>query len=141
MIRGLRDILFFWAVVLLVATLSGGQPSQSPNETIVLYGFSITEDVLKEEIIPAFQKDWRDKTGQEIKFITSFAGSGTITNQIVFGAPDQVAMVSTELDALGIKKAGMVTTDWKRFKHDGTFASTVTSITVRRGNPNCIRSF
>ncbi len=118
-------ILVLGVVVLLLATLSGCQSSVGQTETIVLYGFSITENVLQEEIIPAFQKDWKEKTGQEVKFITSFAGSGTITNQIVFGAPAQVAMVATELDALNISKAGLTTIDWRSFENEGTFADQV----------------
>lgn len=140
-IRRLRSVLTLGAVVLLVAASSGCQSSQVPTKTIVLYGFSMTEDVLKEEIIPAFQKDWKEKTGQEVRFITSFAGSGTITNQIIFGAPAQIAMVSTELDALNIKRAGLVTSDWRSFKNEGTFAYTVTCIIVRNGNPKDIHSF
>ncbi len=141
MIRRLRSILMLGAVVLLMATLSSCQHSQSQTETIVLYGFSITENVLQEEIIPAFQKDWKEKTGQDVNFITSFAGSGTITNQIVFGAPAQIAMVSTELDALSIKKAGLATTDWRSFKNQGTYAYTVTCIVTRKGNPKGALSF
>jgi len=141
MIRSLRSMLMLGAAGLLVATLSGCQQSQAPTKTVVLYGFSIMEDVLKEEIIPAFQKDWKGKTGQDVKFLTSFAGSGTITNQIVFGAPAQIAMVATELDALGIKKAGLVTTDWRSFKNEGTFAYTVTCIVTRKGNPKGVLSF
>jgi len=125
MISGLRGILMLGAADLLVATLSGCQLSQATTKTIVLYEFSITEDVLKEEIIPAFQKDWKEKTGQEVRFITLFAGSGTITNHIVFGALAQIAMVSTELDALNVKRAGLVTSDWRSFKHEGTFANQV----------------
>lgn len=141
MISRLRGILMLGAVALLAAALSGCQPSQSSTKTIVLYGFSIVEDVLQEEIIPAFQKDWKAKTGQEVKFITSFADSGTITNQIVFGAPAQIAMVSTELDASSIKKASLVTTDWRSFKNGGTFAYTVTCIVTRKGNPKGVLSF
>jgi len=141
MIRRLRSLLMFGAVVLLMATLSGCQPSQGPTKTIVLYGFSITENVLKEKIIPAFQKDWKEQTGQKVKFITSFAGSGTITNQIVFGAPGQIALVSTELDALRIKDEGFVVTDWRSFPNEGTYAYTTTCIVTRKGNPKSIHSF
>ncbi len=139
--RRFRRIPIFGIVVLLLATLGGCQSSVGQTETIVLYGFSITENVLKEEIIPAFQKDWKEKTGQDVNFITSFAGSGTITNQIIFGAPAQVAMVSTELDAFNISKAGLITTDWRSFKNQGTFAYTVTCVLVRNGNPKGIQSF
>ncbi len=141
MIKRLLSILVLGAAGLLVATLSGCQPSQSPTKTIVLYGVSITEDVLQEEIILAFQKDWEEKTGQEVKFITSFAGSGTFTNQIVFGASAQIAMVSTELDALSIKKAGLVTTDWRSLNNEGTCACIVSCIVIRKGNPKGLLSF
>ncbi len=50
-------------------------------------------------------------------------------------------MVSTELDALGIKKAGLVTTDWRSFENEGTFAYTVACIVTRKGNPKGVLSF
>lgn len=134
-------MLILGAVILLLAASSGCQPSGGQSRTIVLYAFSIIEDVLKEEIIPAFQKDWREKTGEEVTFITSFAGSGTITNQIIFGAPGQIAMVSTEMDALRIKDAGFVVTDWRSFPNEGSYAYTITCIVTREGNPKGIQSF
>ena len=50
-------------------------------------------------------------------------------------------MVATELDALHIKKAGLVTTDWTKFESGGTFAYSVTAILTRGGNPEGLRSF
>lgn len=134
-------MLILGAVILLVAASSACQLRGDQKGTIVLYGFSIMEDVLKEEIIPAFQKDWEEKNGEEVTFITSFAGSGTITNQIVFGAPGQIAMVATEMDALRIKDAGFVVTDWRSFPNEGTYAYTITCIVTREGNPKGIQSF
>jgi sulfate transport system substrate-binding protein len=96
---------------------------------------------MNEGIIPQFEREWRKKTGQEVRVITSYAGSGTITNQIVFGAPAQVAMVSTEIDALNIRKSGLTTTDWRGFPNQGTFAYTTTVLLTRKGNPHRIHSF
>lgn len=96
---------------------------------------------MKEKIIPAFQRDWKEKTGEELKVITSFAGSGVVTNQIIFGAPADVVMVATEMDALTMKKAGLVTTDWRSFKDRGTYAYSITSILTRKGNPKGLHSF
>ena len=87
------ELLIVVTIFLLPALLSGCRSVDGQSRTIVLYGFSITEDVMKEEIIPAFQRDWKEKTGQEVRVLTSFAGSGTITNQIIFGATAQVAMI------------------------------------------------
>ena len=86
------------------------------------------ENVMKEEGIPAFKRDWKEKTGETVKVITCFAWSGTITNKTAFGAPPQVAMVATEMDAMNIKEAGLITTDRRDFPNQGTFAHTVTCI-------------
>ena len=52
------------------------------------------EDVMKDEIIPAFVNRVKETTGEEVRFVTSFAGSGTITNQLMFGAPAHVAILA-----------------------------------------------
>ena len=130
-----------WAAWLLLAStgLSCGAGTGEP--TIILYGSSILEDVIKDEIFPAFQKSWKATTGEDVRAVTSFAGSGTITNQIIFGAPAHVALVATEMDAMNIKNAGYVTTDWRTFKDQGTFAHSVTSIVTRESEPREIHSF
>ena len=133
--------LFLGAGILIAINSSGCRSGEDQTKTIVLYGFSIMENVMKEEIIPAFQKYWEETTGQRVRVITSFAGSGTITNQIVFGAPAQVAIVATEMDAFTIKEAGLVTTDWRSFENEGTFAFTIACLVTRKGNPLNIRGF
>ena len=128
-------------VALIPFALAGCGSTGSQGETIVLYGFSILENVMRDEVIPAFQEYWRREKGQAVQVITSFAGSGTVTNQIILGAPAQVAMVATELDALNIKKAGLVSTDWTEFKNRGTFAHSIAVILTREGNPKGLYSF
>ena len=137
----LHKTLLFVVVLLLAVALGSCRPSEGRKKTIVLYGFSIMENVLKKELIPAFQRHWREENDEEVRVITSFAGSGTITNQIIFGAPAQIAMVATEMDALNIKNAGLVTTDWRSFANQGTYAYSVTCIVLRKGNPKGIHSF
>ena len=134
-------VLIMAALILAAAALSGCRSSEGDGSTVILYGFSALENVMKEEIIPAFQRDWRRRLGRDVQVITSFAGSGTITNQIIFGAPAQVAMVATEMDALNMKKAGLIDTDWRRFGNQGSFAYTVACIVTRKGNPKRIHSF
>ena len=128
--------LLFAVIVLAAACRSGGE-----DRTIVLYGFSIMEDVMKKDVIPAFQARWKQQTGEDVRIITSFAGSGSITNLIALGAPAQVAMVATELDAVHIRQAGMVSTDWREFRDHGTFAHSVVCIVTRKHNPRGILSF
>ena len=117
-----RSTTLITLLSLVVVTLASCGSSGGQSKTFVLYGFSILDNVMTEEIIPEFRRHWRDKTAQDVRIITSFAGSGTITNQIIFGAPAQVAIVATELDARHIEDAGLITTDWSEFKNKGTFA-------------------
>jgi sulfate/thiosulfate transport system substrate-binding protein len=113
-----------------------------PPRTIVLYGFSILGDALNRGVFPEFQKDWRTRTGETVELISSFAGSGTVTNQILMGVPAEVALLSLELDALKLAAAGVVAKDsWKTLPHAGVVNRTPFVILVRRGNPRNIRDF
>lgn len=117
------------------------QKSGHPR-TIVLYGFSILEPVITRGIFPAFQKKWMEQTGQHVELISSFGGSGTVTAQLIMGVPAEVAILSTELDALRLKDAGTVRTEtWKDLPHKGIVNRTPFIILVRPGNPKKIRDF
>jgi len=119
-------------------------PWQKANrpQTIVLYGFSILEPLITKGIFPAFQKKWMAETGQNVELISSFGGSGTVTNQLIMGVPAEVAILSTELDAQRLRKAGVVRTEtWKELPHKGVINRTPFVILVRPDNPKKIHDF
>ncbi|MBI4670240.1 MAG: substrate-binding domain-containing protein [Chloroflexi bacterium] len=110
--------------------------------TIVVYGFSILGDVMNKGIFPAFQKEWQARTGQDVTLIASFAGSGTITNQIILGVPAQVGILSTELDAQRLVDARVLPfPTWRNLPHNGTVNLTPFIILTRAGNPKQLRDF
>lgn len=109
--------------------------------TVVIYGFSILEEVINHGIVPAFQARWRERTGEAVRFFTSFAGSGTVMNQIRFGAPADVAIFSHTLDAYRLQEAGRIRTDWKQLPHQGILNRTPIILIVRKGNPKQIAGF
>ncbi len=118
------------------------QNSQTRPRTLVVYGFSILGDVMNQGIFPAFQKEWYARTGERVEFIASFAGSGTITNQIILGVPAQVGILSTELDAQRLVDAGALPSDtWRALPHQGTLNLTPFIILTRQGNPKNVRDF
>ena len=114
---------------------------QPHRRVVVVYGFSILGEAMNQDIFPAFSRRWKEKTGEELTFTSSFAGSGTVTNQIIMGAPAVLAILSHEGDALRLKKAGAVTTDWREFPSHGVVNHTPFVIVVRKGNPKKIASF
>lgn len=118
-----------------------GRGSQGSGRTITIYGYSAMEEPLKEEVIPAFQEWYRRTQGEEVKFVTSFSSSGHLFNQIWAGAPAQVAIFATEIEPTKLMEDGLITTDWRAFPGNGTFAFTVAVILTREGNPKDIQSF
>ncbi|HEU4510481.1 MAG TPA: substrate-binding domain-containing protein, partial [Pyrinomonadaceae bacterium] len=74
-------------------------------------------------------------------FQTSYAGSETVTNQILQGAPAEIAILSIERDAQRLQKDRFVTSDWHAFPARGIVNKTPFVIIVRKGNPKGIRDF
>jgi sulfate transport system substrate-binding protein len=116
-------------------------PSESGDITITLYGFSIMKESLEKAIFPGFTAKWKQQHGQVVQFQSSFAGSETITNQILRGAPADVAILSIERDAQRLQKDGFVTSDWHSYPAGGIVNKTPFVIVVRKGNPKGIHDF
>jgi sulfate/thiosulfate transport system substrate-binding protein len=115
----------------------GGSP-----RVIVFYGFSILGEVMNNGVFPAFQKEWREKTEEQIEFAGSFAGSGTVTNQVIMGVPAQIALLSLDLDAERLRHAGVISgQSWRGLPFQGVVNRTPFIILVRPGNPKSIHSF
>lgn len=116
--------------------------NQPETRAIIVYGFSILSEVMTIEILPAFQTEWENRTGEKVEFITSFAGSGTITNQIILGVPADIAILSTELDAFRLLESGVLQHDtWRHLPYHGILNRTPFIILVRTGNPKAIYNY
>lgn len=110
--------------------------------TVVLYGFSVLGEAIEEGVFPAFQAEWLEETGERIELISSFAGSGTITNQLILGVPAELAILSLEVDALRLVEKGVLTgPTWRSAPHGGIVNRTPFIILVRPGNPKRIKDF
>ncbi len=109
---------------------------------VIFYGFSILGEVMNQQVFPAFREEWHRRTGERIEFVSSFAGSGTVTNQLIMGVPAQLALLSLELDAQRLADAGVIAAQsWSRLPHGGVVNRTPFIIVVRPGNPKKIRDF
>ncbi|HEU4931766.1 MAG TPA: sulfate ABC transporter substrate-binding protein [Pyrinomonadaceae bacterium] len=126
---------------LLVVSCLPKPPAESGDITITLYGFSVMKESLEKSIFPGFTARWKQLHGQVVQFQSSFAGSETVTNQILQGAPAEVAILSIERDAQRLKNSGFVTSDWHLLPGHGIVNKTPFVIIVRQGNPKGIRDF
>jgi len=129
-----------------LALLSGSCLPKPASETggginLTVYGFSIMKEPLEKAIYPGFAAKWKSEHGTEINFTSSFAGSETITNQILQGVKAEIAILSIERDADRLKQGGFVASDWRAAPNKGIINKTPFVILVRQGNPKGIHDF
>lgn len=128
------------STVLFSACLPGPSGSKG-NKVITVYGFSIMKESLENDIYPAFAAQWKKEKGEDVTFNSSFAGSETVTNQILQGAPADIAILSIERDVQRMIAAGHVDMEWWVNDHKGIVNKTPFVILVRKGNPLNIADF
>ena len=126
--------------IFFIGCLPSGQSSEG-GYTITVYGFSIMKEAFEKEIYPAFAAKWKRETGVDVHFVSSFAGSETVTNQILQGAPADIAILSIERDVDRLIAAGHVSQNWHNTPQKGIVNKTPFIILTRQGNPKDIRDF
>mgnify|MGYP003339357089 CR=1 FL=1 len=139
--RTIGLILGTAALLLSMSCLPTPPSESSGRPTITLYGFSIMKEVMEKEIFPKFQQKWQAEHGIKPEFVASFAGSETVTNQILQGTPADVAILSIDRDAQRLMEGKARTIDWHAWPQKGVINKTPFVILVRKGNPLQIRDF
>jgi sulfate transport system substrate-binding protein len=135
----------FWGpitLVTLVACSSSAASSQGARDAMKLtLGAYTTPREAYRELIPIFQAQWKEKTGQEVVFEESYLGSGAQSRAIVEGFEADVAALSLEADITRIVNAGLITHDWKSGPTKGMVSTSIVSFAVRAGNPKGIHDW
>src|SRR2546425_923108 len=128
-------------LALVVSSCLPKPPAETGGLNITLYGFSIMKESLEKAIYPGFAAKWKQEHDQDVRFTSSFAGSETVTNQILQGVNADIAILSIDRDAQRLKKGGFVTSDWHTLPYQGIVNKTPFVILVRKGNPKNIHDF
>ncbi len=141
--KGISAAAIFLSILLNGACLPSPTTEhiEGQTQTITVYGFSIMKEALEKDIYPAFAAKWKREHGIDVTFVSSYAGSETVTNQILQGAPADIAILSIERDAERLLQGKAVTTDWRGFPNKGIINKTPFVILVRKGNPKGIQDF
>lgn len=134
-------LVAFVLLSLFVSSCLPKPPAESGDLNLTVYGFSIMKESLEKSIYPGFAAKWKAEHGQDVQFTSSYAGSETITNQILQGVKADIAILSIERDAFRLKEGGFVTTDWHAFPQKSIINKTPFVILVRQGNPKGIHDF
>ena len=120
----------------------GGQGGKGGNKvTLILGGYTTPREAYGKAVIPAFQKYWKEKTGQDVEFQESYQASGAQSRAIIGGFEADIAALSLEGDIDKIAEAGLITHDWKSTPNRGTVSTSIVVIAVRPGNPKAIKDW
>ncbi|WP_459954238.1 sulfate ABC transporter substrate-binding protein [Paenibacillus pini] len=121
--------------------VSGGEAAvQNGDVTLVIGAYSVAKDALT-DILPHFQKEWKEKTGQTIRFQQSYEASGTQARAIAGGFEADVTLLAMEGDIGKLVKAGLVSKDWKQKPNKGMITRSIVVLGTREGNPLGIQDF
>jgi sulfate transport system substrate-binding protein len=104
---------------------------------LVVYAFSTQEEVCTQALFPAFEAAWEQENGRELTIEAVFGASGTLANQIVLGAPADVALFSNAQHVTWLKVARLVPAG----SEPVLFGYTPMIIVTRPGNPASLMEF
>lgn len=142
---GIRICSLACIVVVILAACSSPMNVETPVDEgktgeqvkLTLAAYTTPREAYR-ELIPLFQQQWKDQTGQEVIFEESYLGSGAQSRAIVEGFEADIAALSLEADITRIVNAGLITHDWKSDPYRGIVSTSIVSFAVREGNPKGI---
>lgn len=110
-------------------------------DTLIFSAYTVPKEAYQKEIIPAFQRYWKQKTGRAVVFYQSYMASGAQSRTIAAGSGADIAALSLEQDIQRLKEKGLITHDWKKKKYDGFVTRSVVVLAYRPGNPKQIHDW
>lgn len=129
-------------VLLALPSLAAPQkPLAAKNQELLLVSYAVTRGAY-DQIIPAFVADWKQKTGQTLRFKTSFGGSGSQTRAVIDGLDADVVNLALGADLLKLEQAGLVKAGWEaKLPYQAIVTNSVVSFFVRPGNPKKLKGW
>lgn len=111
------------------------------DTTLLNVSYDVMRDFYK-DFNPAFQKYWKDKTGETITINMSHGGSTKQARAVIDGLEADVVTMNQATDLDVMAKFGVVANDWaNRFPHHAAPFSSSSVLIVRKGNPKQIHDW
>lgn len=147
---GIRPAVLGTALAVGLVSLAGcngdkttahtGKTNNSPSE-LLLVSYAVTKSAY-DRILPAFEADWKARTGQSLRVKASYGGSGSQTRAVIDGLEADVVGLALGGDVLKIQKAGLIEPGWEKELPGGsTITHSVVALIPRNGNPKGIKTW
>ena len=112
------------------------------DQTLLNVSYDPTRELYK-AINSAFAAEWKAKSGESMRILSSHGGSGAQARAVIEGLNADVATLalSADIDAIAAK-TGKIPADWQNLLPNNStpYASTIVFV-VRKGNPKGIRDW
>ena len=128
-------------VTLGLTTLGCGHARDPNVDELTIGAYSVVQEVFRNGMIPAFEVEWRQRTGRSVRFEGSYVASGAQARSIVSGFPADVAILSHEGDMDLLVKANRVKASWRDGSNRGMVTNSLVVIGHRAGNPKGIKDW
>jgi sulfate/thiosulfate transport system substrate-binding protein len=146
---GLTAAILALLIAVIAAGCGGSDSSSSSGDSsgssssggakLDVVGYSTPEAVYTEFLEPAFEKT---AAGKGDSFSNSFGASGDQSRAVVAGQPASIVHFAQAGDMERLVDEGeIVSKDWDKQPYGGIAQDSVVVITVRKGNPEGIKSF
>ncbi|MDR1658116.1 MAG: sulfate ABC transporter substrate-binding protein [Deltaproteobacteria bacterium] len=119
----------------------GAAPVSAAEIEITNVSYDPTRE-LYEEFNAAFQKYWKNKTGDDVTIVQSHGGSGKQARSVIEGNEADVLTLALAYDIDEVEQAGLVAKGWQARlpKNSSPYTSTIVFL-VRKGNPKNLKDW
>ncbi len=125
----------------VVTTLALSAAAHAADITLLNVSYDPTRE-LYQDVNSAFAKEWKAKTGDNVKIKQSHGGSGKQGRAVIDGLEADVVTLALAYDIDAIAERGLLNKDWqKRLGHNSTPYSSTIVFLVRKGNPKGIKDW
>ena len=117
------------------------QSAQAADITLLNVSYDPTRE-LYQDVNTAFAKEWKGKTGDNVKIKQSHGGSGKQARAVLDGLEADVVTLALAYDIDALAERKLLAADWqKRLQHNSSpYTSTIVFL-VRKGNPKGIKDW
>lgn len=117
------------------------QTAQAADITLLNVSYDPTRE-LYQDVNTAFAKEWKGKTGDNVKIKQSHGGSGKQARAVIDGLEADVVTLALAYDIDALAEHKLLAVDWqKRLAHNSSpYTSTIVFL-VRKGNPKGIKDW
>ncbi len=115
--------------------------AKAAEQTLLNVSYDPTRE-LYQEVNAAFAKQWKAKTGDDLKINQSHGGSGKQGRSVIDGLEADVVTLALAYDIDAIAEKGLLAKDWQKrlSQNSAPYTSTIVFLT-RKGNPKNIKDW